>query len=74
VMEKGKWMSNPRDRANHEKSHISKCQSLLNQDIKCLGDQKWKLIIQCEVLQVMTSKSQCQSKMNCGNPQEVKKE
>jgi hypothetical protein len=34
VMKKGKWMFNPRNQASHEESHISKCQSLLNQDIK----------------------------------------
>jgi hypothetical protein len=34
VMEKGKWMFNPRNQSNHEESHIPKCQSLLNQDIK----------------------------------------
>jgi hypothetical protein len=34
VIEKGKWMFNPRNQASHEESHISKCQSLLNQDIK----------------------------------------
>jgi hypothetical protein len=34
VMKKGKWMFNMRNQASHEESHISKCQSLLNQDIK----------------------------------------
>jgi hypothetical protein len=34
VMEKGKRIFNPRNQASHEESHISKCQSLLNQDIK----------------------------------------
>jgi hypothetical protein len=34
MMEKGKWMFNPRNQANYEKSHITKCQSLLNQDMK----------------------------------------
>jgi hypothetical protein len=34
VMEKGKWMFNPRNQATHEESHISKWQTLLNQDIK----------------------------------------
>jgi hypothetical protein len=34
VMEKGKWMFNPRNQAIHEESHITKCQSLLNQDMK----------------------------------------
>jgi hypothetical protein len=34
VMKKGKWMFNPRDQASHEEPHISKYQSLLNQDIK----------------------------------------
>jgi hypothetical protein len=34
VMEKGKWMFNLRNQASHEESHVSKCQSLLNQDIK----------------------------------------
>jgi hypothetical protein len=67
VMENDKWMFNLRNQASHEESHIPKCQSLLNQDNKWLGDQNWKLIIQCEVFQVTTSKSQC------GNPHEVKK-
>jgi hypothetical protein len=40
MMEKGKWMFNPRNQASHEKSHITKCQSLLNQDMKWHGDQK----------------------------------
>jgi hypothetical protein len=34
VMEKGKWMFNMRNQANHEESHITKCQYLLNQDMK----------------------------------------
>jgi hypothetical protein len=34
VMEKGKWMFNLRNQATHEESHISKWQTLLNQDIK----------------------------------------
>jgi hypothetical protein len=34
VMEKGMWMFNPRNLASHEESHMSKYQSLLNQDIK----------------------------------------
>jgi hypothetical protein len=34
VMEKGKWMFNPRNEANHEESHITKCQCLLNGDTK----------------------------------------
>jgi hypothetical protein len=50
VMEKNKWMFNLRNQASHEESYITKYQSLLNQDIKCLGDQKWKLIIWCGVL------------------------
>jgi hypothetical protein len=40
VMEKGKWMFNPKNQANYKESHITKCQSLLNQDIKWLEDQK----------------------------------
>jgi hypothetical protein len=56
VMEKGKWMFNLRSQASHEESHITKCQSLLNQDMKWHGDQKWKLIIRCKVLYVTTSK------------------
>jgi hypothetical protein len=50
VMEKGKWMFNPRNQASHQESHITKCQSLLNQDMKWHRDQKWKLIKRCEVL------------------------
>jgi hypothetical protein len=34
VMEKGKWMFNPRNQASHEESHITKCQTLVNQDMK----------------------------------------
>jgi hypothetical protein len=34
VMKKGKWMFNLRNQANYEESHITKCQSLLNQDMK----------------------------------------
>jgi hypothetical protein len=34
VMEKGNWMFNPRNQAIHKESHITKCQSLLNQDKK----------------------------------------
>jgi hypothetical protein len=34
VIEKGKWMFNLRNQSIHKESHISKCQSLLNQDIK----------------------------------------
>jgi hypothetical protein len=34
MMEKGKWMFNSMNQAIHEESHISKCQSLLNQDMK----------------------------------------
>jgi hypothetical protein len=34
VMEKGKWMFNLRNQAIHKESHITKYQSLLNQDIK----------------------------------------
>jgi hypothetical protein len=73
VMEKDKWIFNPRNQSSHEESHISKCQSLVNQDIKRLGDQKWRLIIWFEVFQVTTSKSRCKSKITCGNPHEVKK-
>jgi hypothetical protein len=34
VMKKGKYMFNPRNQALHEESHITKCQSVLNQDMK----------------------------------------
>jgi hypothetical protein len=34
VMEKGKWMFNVRNQAIHEETHITKCQSLLNQYMK----------------------------------------
>jgi hypothetical protein len=71
VMEKCRWMFNPRNQASYEESYITKCQSLLNQDIKWLGDQKWKLIIWCKVFQVTTSKNQCWSKIKCGNPHKV---
>jgi hypothetical protein len=33
-MEKGKLMFNAKNQANYEESHITKCQSLLNQDMK----------------------------------------
>jgi hypothetical protein len=33
-MENDKWMFNLRNQGNHEESHITKCQSLLNQDVK----------------------------------------
>jgi hypothetical protein len=73
VMEKGKWMFNLRNQANHEESHITKCQCLLNQDMKWLVYQKWKLIIQCKVLKVTTSKSQCRRNIKCGHPHKVKR-
>jgi hypothetical protein len=41
-------MSNPRNQAYYEESYITICQSLLNQEIKWLGYQKWKLIIRVE--------------------------
>jgi hypothetical protein len=47
----------------YEESYITKYQSLLNQDMKWRRYQIWKLTIQCEVLQVTTSKSQCQNKI-----------
>jgi hypothetical protein len=56
VMEKGKWMFNLWNQAYYEESYITKCQYLLNEEVKWLGYQKWKLIIQCEVLQVIISK------------------
>jgi hypothetical protein len=56
VMEKGNWMFNLRNQASHEESHITKCQSLLNQDMMWHRDQKWKLIIRFEVLHVTTTK------------------
>jgi hypothetical protein len=34
VMEKGKWMFNSRNQAYYEESYITKCQSLLNQEVK----------------------------------------
>jgi hypothetical protein len=49
-------MFNLRNQAGHEESHITKYQSLLNQDMKWHGVQKWKLIIRSEVLHVTTSK------------------
>jgi hypothetical protein len=73
VMEKGKWIFNPRNQAYYEESYITKCQSLFNQEMKWLRYQKWKLIIRCEVLQATTSKSQCLSNIKCDNPHELKK-
>jgi hypothetical protein len=55
VIEKGKWIFNLRNQAYYEESYITS-QSLLNQEVKWLGYQKWKLIILYEVLQVTTSK------------------
>jgi hypothetical protein len=55
-MEKGKWMFIMRNQTYYEESYITKCQSLLSQEMKWPGDQKWKLIIWCEVLPVITSK------------------
>jgi hypothetical protein len=40
VMEKGKCMFNPRNQDIYEESYITKCQSLLNQNMKWLRDQK----------------------------------
>jgi hypothetical protein len=74
VMKKGKWMLNPRNQAYYEESYITKCQSLLNQEMKWLGYQKWKLIMRCKVLQVTTSKGQCLSKIKCDNPHKVKRD
>jgi hypothetical protein len=34
MMEKGKWMFNLRNQDYYEESYITKCQSLLNQEIK----------------------------------------
>jgi hypothetical protein len=56
MMEKGKCMFNPRNQTYYEESYITKCQSLLNQEIKWHGYQKWKLIIWYGVLQVPASK------------------
>jgi hypothetical protein len=33
-MEKGKWMFNPRNQTKYEESYITKCQSLLNLEMK----------------------------------------
>jgi hypothetical protein len=40
VMKKGRWMFNPRNQTIYEELYITKYQSLLNQDMKWLGDQK----------------------------------
>jgi hypothetical protein len=69
----GQLVFNLRNQAYYEESYITKCQSLLNIEMKWLGYQKWKLIMRCEVLQITTSKSQSQIKIKCGNPHEVKK-
>jgi hypothetical protein len=42
-MKKGKWIFNMRNQAIHEEWHITKCQSLLNQDMKWLVDQTKKI-------------------------------
>jgi hypothetical protein len=64
---------NLRYQASHKESHISKCQSLFNQDIKWFGDQKWKLIIRLKYSKSQPPKSQWQNKIKCDNPHEVKK-
>jgi hypothetical protein len=71
--EEGQVDVNSRNQTICEESYIIKCQSLLNQDMKWLRDQKWKLIIWCEVLQVTISKSQCWSKIKYSNSHKVKK-
>jgi hypothetical protein len=71
-MQKNKRMFNMRNQANYEESYITKCQYLLNQDMKWLVNYKWKLIIRCEVLQVTTYKKSYQSKIKYDNPREVK--
>jgi hypothetical protein len=40
VMEKDKWMFNPKNQAYYKESYITKCQSSLNQEVKRLGYQK----------------------------------
>jgi hypothetical protein len=40
VMKNDKWMFNLRNQDYYEESYITKCQSLLNQEMKCLGYQK----------------------------------
>jgi hypothetical protein len=37
VVEKDKWMFNLKNQAYYEESYITKCQSLLNQEVKLLG-------------------------------------
>jgi hypothetical protein len=34
MMEKGKWMFNPRNQTYYEESYITKCHFLLNQEMK----------------------------------------
>jgi hypothetical protein len=45
VIENDKWIFNLRNQACYGESYITKCQSLLNQEIKWLEYQKWNLII-----------------------------
>jgi hypothetical protein len=40
VMKKGKWMFNMRNQAYYEELYITKCQSLLNQEMEWLEYQK----------------------------------
>jgi hypothetical protein len=56
VIENGKWIFNLRNQASHEELHITKCQSLPNQDMKWHRDENYKLIIWYEVLHITTSK------------------
>jgi hypothetical protein len=68
VMEKGKWLFIPRNQSSREESHISKCQSLLDQvqsDLE-ITNEKWSYSSKYP-------KSQCQSKTRCGNPHKSQK-
>jgi hypothetical protein len=57
VATKSKRILNPMDQISHEESHFSNYQSLLNQDMEWLGDQKQKLNIWFKVSQITNSRN-----------------
>jgi hypothetical protein len=66
-------MLNPMDQASHEESHFSKYQSLLNQDMELLRDQKWKLIIWIKVSQVTSSRNDAKVKAHITTLMKIKR-
>jgi hypothetical protein len=72
-MEKSKCMLNPMDQASHEELHFSNYQSLLNQDMEWLEDQKWKLIIWIEASQVTSSRNDVKVKAHVATLMKMKR-